>query len=134
MKSIPDNGSERTYSFTDNNPLQNGYYRISLHDPDGSVHYSRIIPASCNPADAFSISPNPTHNTALVSLVSSSESSADIMVFDSKGALVRTQNVHVVSGANQIQVDLGSLANGVYVISVEWNNGQMRKVAKLIKQ
>ena len=134
MKSIPDNGSERTYSFTDNNPLQNGYYRISLHDPDGSVQYSRIIPASCNPADAFNISPNPAHNTAAINLVSGSESAADIMVFDSKGALVRTQNVHVVSGGNQIQVDLGSLANGIYVISVEWNNGQMKKAAKLIKQ
>ena len=134
LEAVPDRGSERNYSFTDNNPLQNGYYRIAQYDADGSVQYSRIISTSCNPADAFSISPNPTHNTAVISLVSSSESAADIMVFDTRGALVKSQIAHITRGGNQIQMELGSLPTGVYVISVEWNNGQMKKSAKLIRQ
>jgi hypothetical protein len=134
LKAIPDKGSERTYSFTDNSPLQKGYYRIAQYDADGSVQYSRIVPSACNPTDAFSVSPNPAHNSVMISLVSSSESAADIMVFDTKGALVKIQNAHIIRGDNQIQMELGTLPNGVYVISVEWNNGQTKKATKLIKQ
>jgi len=69
-----------------------------------------------------------------INIVTGRESQAVVKVFDSKGALVKLQKATVLQGSNQLSVDINSLANGVYSLSVEWNNGQMKKAVHVLKQ
>jgi photosystem II stability/assembly factor-like uncharacterized protein len=126
--------AERTYSFTDNSPLQNGYYRIGEYDLDGRIQYTNILQSSCNATDAFSTWPNPVRDMVFINIVTGRESQAVVKVFDNKGALVKLQNATVLQGSNQLSVDIKSLANGVYSLSVDWNNGQMKKAVQVLKQ
>jgi Secretion system C-terminal sorting domain len=127
-------GIERSYSFTDNDPLQNGYYRIAEYDLDGRVLYTSILRSSCGATDVFSTWPNPVRDKVFINIVTGNQSQALIKVFDSKGALVKIQKTTVLQGSNQFTIDMRSLANGFYSLSVEWNNGQIKKAVQVLKQ
>ena len=127
--------TERSYSFTDNEPLQQAYYRIAQYDLDASVQYTSVIRSSCTIADKFTLWPNPTHGAVFINIVTRNESQVAIEIFDSKGALVKVQKARVFPGSNQIKTNMESLASGVYSLQVIWNNGhQMKKTVKVIKQ
>ena len=125
---------ERSYSFTDNSPVQNGFYRIAEHDLDGRVQYTSILQSSCSATDVFSTWPNPVRDRVFINIVTGEESRATIKLFDSKGALVKVQAATVLIGNNQLSIDMKSLAAGVYSLSVVWNNGQMKKAVQVLKQ
>jgi hypothetical protein len=126
--------TESSYFFTDNNPGQNGYYRIAEYDLDGRVQYTSILRASCDAKDEFSLWPNPLLDMAYINIVTGNQSQVMIKVFDSKGALIKVQKANVLRGSNQLSVDMRSLANGVYLLSVEWNNGLLKKAVRVMKQ
>lgn len=126
--------SEKSYSFTDNNPAQNSFYRIAEHDRNGRIQYTSVIRASCNMTDRLTIWPNPTQDAVFINIASSSRSQIVINVLDSKGSLVKMQKAEILSGNNQVKVDIGSLANGIYSLSANWNNGQMQKTVQVVKQ
>ena len=126
---------EKSYSLTDNNPVQNGYYRIAEHDLDGKVQYSPALRSSCNAAgEVLTLWPNPVRDRLFINIVTSVASQAIIKVFDTKGALVAVKKVTVLQGSNQLNIDMGSLSNGMYSVSVDWNNGQMKKSVQVLKQ
>jgi hypothetical protein len=126
--------TERSYSFTDNSPLQNSYYRIAEHDFDGRVRYTSILQSSCNAVDVFTTWPNPARDRVFINIVTGGESQAVIKIFDGRGALVKVQKATILQGSNQLSADIKSLANGVYSLSVEWNNGQVKKAVPVLKQ
>jgi len=126
--------SERSYSFTDNNPGQNPFYRIAQYDLDGRVQFTGVLRSSCKATELFSVWPNPFHDIVFISIVSNNRSQITIKLFDNKGALVKLQRASIVQGNNQLRVDIGSLANGVYTLYTDWNNGQMKKTVQVIKQ
>ena len=134
VQAAGNSSNERTYSFTDSNPVPNSQYRIAEHDLDGRVQYTSILRSSCNATDVFNLWPNPTHDMIFINIVAANESQAMIKVFDSKGALAKIQKTAVLQGSNQISIDMKSLANGVYHLSTEWNNGQMKKTVQVLKQ
>lgn len=125
---------ETSYAFTDNAPSQNDFYRIAEYDLDGRAQYSSILRSSCTITDAINLWPNPTRDRAFINIITGNESQAIIKVFDSKGALIRVQKATVLQGSNQLNVDMRSLANEVYYLLIEWNNGQMKKTFHLVKQ
>lgn len=124
---------ERNYSFTDNDPFSNGLYRLAEYDLDGRVQYSSIIHSSCNEKSPFSIWPNPVTDFLSINLVSTARSQAIVKLFDSKGALVKTQKTILLQGSNQFNVDMRTLAQGPYFLSIDWNNGQMKKTVQVLK-
>ena len=126
--------AERSYSFRDNNPLQNGFYRIAEFDLDGRVQYTGTLRSSCSLRDEFNLWPNPARDLVFINIVAANTSQAIIKMYDSKGALVKMQNAPVLQGSNQLAVDIKSLANGVYTLSISWNNGQSGKSAQVLKQ
>ena len=128
------NSAEQTYSFTDTNPLENGFYRIAAYDLDSRVIYTGILHSSCNATGSFSIWPNPVHDRILINIVSGNESQVTIKIFDSRGALVKRQIVAVLRGSNQLNIDMAAFSNGVYSVAAEWDNGQMKKTVQLLKQ
>lgn len=126
---------ERSYSLTDNNSLQNSFYRIVEYDLNGNLRYSIVLRSSCTSTDeVFSLWPNPVHDKMFINIVASNESQAMIKVFDSKGAFVKQQKATVLQGSNQLSMDMGSLANGIYTLSIDWNNGQTKKTVQVLKQ
>jgi hypothetical protein len=126
--------NESSYSFTDNSPQQNGNYRIAQYDLDKKVQYTGISRSVCNVMDVFKLWPNPVHDIIFINIVGSNKSQAMIKIFDSKGGLVKVQSATVLQGSNQLSADMRSLANGMYSLSVDWNNGQMKKVIQVLKQ
>lgn len=123
-----------SYSFTDNTPAQNNFYRIAEYNLNGRVQYTGILKSSCNTTDVFSVWPNPVSSTVFISIGAHGESQATIRIFDSKGALVKVQRATVLRGRNLLSADVKSLANGVYSLSVDWDNGQMKKAVQIVKQ
>ena len=125
--------SERSYLFTDNNPVENSYYRIAQYDINGSTKYTSILRSSCNSVDIFNVWPNPVTDMININITAGNQSMATISVFDRKGALVKKQTETLLSGNNLLNVYFKGLAAGHYQLSVEWNNGQMHKSVSVIK-
>lgn len=126
--------SEISYSYTDNNPSENSFYRIAEHDLNGRVQYTNAFRSSCNTANTFTLWPNPVSDRLFINIVTDNASQVTIKVFDGKGALIKMQRTTVVQGSNQLSVDMRSLANGVYTLYADWNNGQMKKTMMVLKQ
>jgi len=126
--------NESRYSFTDNSPVQNGYYRIAEYDLDGRVQYSSVIRSSCAVTQTFSMWPNPAREKIFVSISTDHESQAMIKIFDSKGSLVKMQKADLLPGNNVISIEMGSVANGVYQLSASWDKGQTQKTKQVLKQ
>ncbi|HEU5167729.1 MAG TPA: T9SS type A sorting domain-containing protein [Chitinophagaceae bacterium] len=137
INSLPAAGNsntEHSYSFTDNNPVQNSFYRIAEYDLNGRVQYSSILRSSCNTTDIFKLWPNPVRDVVFINIVTGSESKAVIKVFDSRGALVKEQRATVLQGSNQLSIDMRSMAKGVYSLTAYWNNGQTKQTVQVLKQ
>ena len=101
---------ERIYSLTDNNSLQNSFYRIVEYDLNGNLRYSIVLRSSCTSTDeVFNLWPNPVHDRIFINIVSTNESQAIVKIFDSKGALVKMQKATVLQGSNQLSINMGSL-------------------------
>ncbi len=75
-------GSERSYSFTDNNSVQNGLYRIAEYDLDGRVQYTSTLRSSCDATGVFKLWPNPVRDMIFINIVTGSESKALIKLFE----------------------------------------------------
>ncbi len=120
--------------FTDNYPVQNSFYRIAQYDINGDLKYTGILRSSCNTVDVFNVWPNPVTDMININITADDESQATISVFDSKGVLVKKQTETLLNGNNLLNVYLKELTLGSYQLSVEWNDGQLKKAVKLIKQ
>ena len=97
-----------------------------------TVHYHART--SCATPDAFSLWPNPFHDQVRININTSFQSDVLIKVFDGKGALVKLQKAAIVPGSNQINLHMEALANGVYHLSVIWDNGRTVKTVQVLKQ
>ena len=126
--------TEKSYSYTDNGPAQNAFYRIAQYDPDGRLQYTNVIQVSCSITEMFTLWPNPTKDAVVINIATRNESEAVIKIFDSKGALVKVQKTKIFPGSNQLRTDIRSFANGVYSLHADWNSGQMKKTVKIIKE
>jgi hypothetical protein len=126
--------TERSYSFTDDHPEQNSLYRVSEYDIDGNAHYSELRRSSCIPDVTFSLWPNPVHDHTSINFVASSESKATIKLLDSKGSVIKIKTARVFQGSNQLNIDMNLLPNGIYVLLIDWHNGQNHKAVQLLKQ
>jgi hypothetical protein len=124
---------ENSYSFTDNNPLQNGYYRVASYDADGRVQYTSLLRTSCSSMELFKIWPNPATDVLNISVSSAANSGATIKLFDSKGALVKQRAVNLVQGNNLLSIDVKGLAAGLYYATILHSNGQLQ-MQKIMKE
>lgn len=125
---------EKSYLFTDNNPLQNANYRVAEYDVDGRIQYTSIIRSLCNRTESFNMWPNPHHEMIFLNINTANESQAIVKIFDSRGVLVKLQKSTVLAGSNQLRIDTRTLPNGVYTLYADWNNGQIQKTKQIIKQ
>lgn len=126
---------EKLYSFTDNAPLQNGFYRLAQYDLDSRVHYSSVLrSSSCAAKDLFATWPNPVKDKFFLSVNTVHQSKAVIRLFNNSGILIKQQESVLLPGTTQIFIDMENIPAGMYYVNVEWNEGVNKKTLKLIKQ
>ncbi|MEO7924103.1 MAG: T9SS type A sorting domain-containing protein [Chitinophagaceae bacterium] len=135
--SVPAAGNssiERSYSYTDNSPASNGaIYRIAEYDIDGRTQYTSIIRADCEQKDSWSIWPNPVQEMLWVNITATGRSAVTIKIVDSKGSLVRSQQQALLTGSNQLNIDMKRLPSGTYHVTVEWGQGRTHRSVTIIK-
>jgi Secretion system C-terminal sorting domain len=135
--SIPAAGNstnEKSYSFTDHAPLQEGLYRIAQYDLNGSVQFTGTNHVSCDSEDRLKVWPNPFREKVFINISTNSLSRATVRVFDTHGALLKRQDANLSPGSNQVSVDMKNFPAGMYQFAIEWNNGQDKKTVQLVKQ
>ena len=121
------------YTFKDAN--KEGFYRVAVLSNDGTKLYSDVKQAACNNIGSdVAIWPNPATEKVFVKLTSASNDQILVRIYDSKGAVQRQQSYQLSIGDNQVQVDLSRLANGIYWLNLDWNNGANHKAIKVVKQ
>lgn len=136
IKSITAAGNsntERSYSFTDNSSVTNSFYRIVEYDIDGKSTISFTLRSSCVSAESFAVYPNPVHDAALIKInVNVAATTVSLLLYDSKGALVKMMKTGLVQGNNRLQLNMRELANGWYHLITSWGNTV--KEATIIKE
>ncbi|MBS1747273.1 MAG: T9SS type A sorting domain-containing protein [Bacteroidetes bacterium] len=109
----------KKYSFTDNLPLSGiNYYRIKQIDKDGSYQYSEI--KKVNMADAikrWNVYPNPAKDKATLYPLNN-YTKTDIAVCNLNGKIVYHTSVSNVMANQSINIPVGNLSKGVYVIKI----------------
>ena len=126
-------GLENNYSYTDNSPVSNSFYRIAEYDIDGRISYTVVEKSSCDSKDGFMLWPNPVSQNLNISIIAQNNSDATIKIFDNKGALVKVYNNALLRGSNRLTLDIGRFTKGLYQVVMTWDNGQNRKTMSVEK-
>lgn len=112
------NGSLKTYRFSDLMPVAIQYYRLKMIDEDGKYAYSKVIEIKGQTLDgAFKIYPNPSSETFMVTL-SHQWLNANITVRNTAGQLVLKQ----FAGGQRVSLKLGAQPDGIYWLMITKNN------------
>jgi hypothetical protein len=119
---------ELSYSFIDQTPGENRFYRVAEYDLDGHAQFTPVLGADCGVSSVFKAWPNPVRDRLYINMTSGSASLASLRLLDSKGALVRQQVSAVLRGANLLSMDVSGVARGVYFLHILCDNGQSRMV------
>ena len=94
------------------------FYRLEIVDKDGIKTYSDIIDIVSN-NERLIIAPNPAKDIVTIKGTDVKQ----IIVVDFKGRIVIAK---AVNSGNNINVPLGNLSKGTYVIKAIMNNGEMK--------
>lgn len=117
------------YEFTDENPYSGiNYYRLGSVDFNGEINYSDVIEIEMmQPADLFTLSPNPCDNVINIQLFDQS-APFTLTIYDIQGrALYYTQTTDGVA-----EIDVKDFAPGIYFVQVNFGNTTAVKKVMII--
>lgn len=119
------NQSANTYAFEDK-PKNSGqiYYRLVMHNTDGTTFYSAIEPVLYKPEDPVFIYPTILSNRNLN--IQLNDAFDAMMIFDFAGRKVFEKNLTGITGSLAIQ--LPSVATGVYLVSFSGKRPLVKKI------
>jgi hypothetical protein len=123
--------SEKTYSFTDAAATSTSMYRIAETGLNGKITYSSVIKGNCAGNKLFSVFPNPVRSHTVIDISVDQKTRLNISLVDVRGAVVQQQQVSVMKGTNQVDVNMSTLPKGTYTLMVQWEN-EVRS-AKVVK-
>ena len=115
--------TNQSYEYT-----QDGVYSVQTIDEDTkcsvfSSGYSTITSVIDNPNLGFSISPNPTTGTVVLSLDKNTIGNATIDIIDIKSRIIKDLGKFEINGVFQHQIDCSYFALGMYFIRIQMTNG-----------
>lgn len=127
---------QNNYSYTDNittNTSSIYYYRLKIVDKDGNFKYSSMIkitmPANGNFAQ---VNPNPFKGALLVTIQSSTQGKATLILTDLSGRQLFKQNKVLAAGINKIEIpEAGNFSKGMYLLTII--ESQQTRSIKVIK-
>jgi hypothetical protein len=127
------------YSFADRNVI-NGklYYKLKQIDKDGRYTLSNTVVLSKKQSEKLILSvlyPNPVSDNNLKLLISSTtQQNITVVVNDLFGRKMIERNVLLLTGNNNYQLALQSIASGNYFVTIIPADGSASLVQKFIKQ
>ena len=129
--------TDRTYSFVDNNPGYENFYRLKTTDETGAINYSSIksiTATSCKEGalDIVDVFPNPTKGELFFNIHSIDASNVIVEIRNAAGILVEKSFIELTPGMNQHTIDTDKLAIGMYYIQVtsDYGNSTLKKFVK----
>ncbi|MFK7770549.1 MAG: CARDB domain-containing protein [Saprospiraceae bacterium] len=90
----------------------------TLNNPNNN--FSLVVPLSeeARKPSLTKLVPNPAMDFIFVEINSSQEQEVDLMIFDARGSLVKTQTTNLLNGINAPMIDIAELPAGFYSIYV----------------
>ncbi|MEM7101948.1 MAG: T9SS type A sorting domain-containing protein [Bacteroidota bacterium] len=126
--------AELSYSFIDEHPGLEGYYRLKMVDEDENYSYSDIIFVKREISEFIlnGIFPNPVKETVTVHIESPVDVKLSVSLFDILGRDIARKPFEAIAGTNHFEIEMHDLASGVYMVVVEIENERFTR--KLIKE
>ncbi|HTL81232.1 MAG TPA: T9SS type A sorting domain-containing protein [Bacteroidia bacterium] len=113
--------SQLDYHFFDNSaPSGTVYYRLTQYNASGAVNFVGVtaVEVASESFNGLSVLPNPAATECNISFSSPVEKDYVLNVIDHTGRVVRSQTVHAADGNNSFKVEIGDLAQGMYLIQL----------------
>lgn len=120
------------FSYTDAQPFSGmNYYRLKVTDTRGDVVYSRIIALrnSLRGFEIVNVIPNPVtrNGDATLNIASAQKETARIIITDMTGNKVVSQTTPLISGSNQVSLNVSNLAAGTYQVTCITGDGTLKR-------
>ena len=117
----PNSTQTREYELIDAAPLLNSYYRIREISLDGQHSFSHVISLVRPHAGAFplQIAPNPVVQELRLIISQNDPAKLEYTIFDCFGKIISSNKVYCEGGTFTLNVDVGSLAPGIYYIHLD---------------
>ena len=123
---------EKRYSFKDEKPLFEGYYKLKQVDAHNNITYSRIIrivrPVIAKLTATFE---NPVHDILKINLETSEAGMVQVRIVDVSGKTMVTESTSLQKGNNQYQHNVNKLTPGTYYLVITKDDN--RKTFSFIK-
>ena len=133
-------GTEVSYTFDDNSPVvsKRNYYRLNQKDIDGRSKWSNVVLINGDKPTSIGIGgifPNPASTTVNVLIDAPRRDDVTVVLMDALGKTIKQKVVNVEIGSNTVPVEIGSLANGSYLVKVLCKSSDCETaVSKFAKQ
>lgn len=107
------------YGLVDNRPFEGvAYYRLVQKNKSGNISFTdiKVVDRSKIPSSYFTIYPNPVHGILNIKVQATGAEKTAVEIYDMAGRIVVTQAVSLTPGQQNLQVDMGKLLNGSYLL------------------
>ena len=112
------------YTHTDDVPMKgHNYYRLRQVDIDGHYSYSGTVDVYFGTETFVTMYPNPVNTELTVDITTPESSRAQVKIMDATGRVVRTVEMSLQAGSNSTKIDMQSLTDGMYMVSVSDQKG-----------
>jgi len=111
----------QAYSFEDEEPINEAFYRLSETDVDGKRKVaSTVIYLKRNEINfsVVSVAPNPVANTLQLRLESSVDDDLEVQIFNVVGQLVYQESSFVPLGIKTFSIDMSNFSAGSYFLNL----------------
>jgi len=122
ITSLGDINTNRQYDFFDAY-VETGvvFYRLRVVETNGTTTTTNTIELYrvATEMEIIRLQPVPTFDQLLIVLQSAQEEPLTITIYDIAGKIVLSQDVEIVEGENQLNVDVSSFAAGLYTLQLQ---------------
>lgn len=126
------NIAESFYNFTDpDNITGDTYYRLKMNDGNAAYKYSKVVHLAITEDFEVKNIINPFKTTISIGVNVAKEGMLNITLHNEEGQLVKSLQVSIKKGIDNIVLDNITGPDGIYFLSMEFNNKTIRK--KLVK-
>ena len=116
------NSNLNNYSFIDNRPASENYYRIKSVDGDGKLSYSKLIRLTTSVAETITVAGNPAKAGTIKLLISEGllqQEKVEVKIFTESGQLILSEQKRP---APFLLINADKLVNGSYIVIVKTGN------------
>lgn len=114
------------YTFVDENPPGNAYYRLRQVDFDGKFETSNSVSAQLACEEAFNIEilPNIVRDLSTLHFTGGADDELDVQIISVHGKVLQQFNVEYRHQNAQQQINVGNLPEGIYYLRVQSSGNQ----------